>query len=103
MAFTVGVGEILTFVCAISAAGYALIKMALGQFEKRLDEKLKNLDTVLSDVQRLELEIVRTDSRAAQIYVTKAEHDRVLERIFIVLERVESKLDQKLDKDDYRP
>lgn len=85
---------------ALIAGGWTMLKVSLVQFEKRLDEKFKVLDTAVGDVKRLELELLRLDTRNAQVYITRAEHDKVLERIFSLLERLDKKLDGKASIDD---
>lgn len=97
MNFTIGLPELIGFVATLVGAGWALMRMSFNQFERRLDEKFKLLDTAVNDVKRLELDIVRTDTRNAQIYITKIDHDKILERIFSVLERMDKKLDGKAD------
>src|SRR4030066_2406336 len=95
MEFHLGLPEILGFAITMVGAGWTLLKMSLSQFEKRLDERFKLLDVAVNDVKRLELDIVRSDTRNAQPYVTQANHDKILERIFKVLESMEAKLDVK--------
>ena len=100
MEFHLGLPEILGFAITMVGAGWTLLKMSLSQFEKRLDERFKLLDVAVNDVKRLELDIVRSDTRNAQTYVTQANHDKILERIFKVLESVDSKLDVKANSAD---
>jgi hypothetical protein len=100
MLFTVGFGEVLTLVGLLAAGVWVLIKISFSQFEKRLDEKFLKLDAATSQIQKLELEIVRNDARAAQIYVTKADSDKALERIFMVLERIEGCLAVKISREE---
>src|SRR3990167_2781183 len=95
MEFHLGLPELLGFAVTIVGGGWTLMKLTLSQFEKRLDERFKLLDVAVNDVKRLELDIVRSDTRNAQTYVTQANHDKILERIFKVLESMESKLDFK--------
>lgn len=97
MEFHIGLAELIAFSVALCGAGWVLLKVSLNQFEKRLDEKFKTLDSAVGDVKRLELELVRSDTRNAQLYMTKHDHDKVLERIFTSLERMEKKLDGKAD------
>ncbi|MDI1362501.1 hypothetical protein [Methylotenera sp.] len=98
--FTIGMPEVLGFVITLIGAGWALIKLSLNQFEKRLDDKLKNLDVAVSEIKRLELEIVRNDAKAAQTYVTIIGHDKSLERIFDMLGRIEASLSNKISRDE---
>ena len=100
MEFHLGLPELIGFAVTIVGGGWTLMKMSLSQFEKRLDERFKLLDMAVNDVKRLELDIVRSDTRNAQTYVTQANHDKILERIFKVLESMESKLDVKANSAD---
>ncbi len=100
MTFTIGLAEILGFVFALTGAGWTLIKISLGQFEKRLDEKLLTLDRAVGEIKRLELEIMRSDMKAAQTYPTKAENEKTLDRIFMALEKIESCMVVKITRDD---
>ena len=100
MEFHLGLPELVGFAVTIVGGGWTLMKMSLSQFEKRLDERFKLLDLAVNDVKRLELDIVRSDTRNAQTYVTQANHDKILERIFKVLESVDSKLDVKANSAD---
>lgn len=100
MNFTVGMAELVGFGLVIVGGFWTLLKLSLNQFEKRLDERFKLLDTAVNDVKRLELDIVRSDTRNAQTYVTQASHDKVLERIFVVLESMDKKLSGKADAAD---
>jgi Icc-related predicted phosphoesterase len=100
MEFHLGMLELMGFAATIVGAGWTLLKISLTQFEKRLDERFKLLDVAVGDVKRLELDIVRSDTRNAQMYVTKSDHDRILERIFKVLESMEAKLDVKANSAD---
>lgn len=100
MLFSIGLGEVLAFVCTLITAAWVLIKMSLTQFEKRLDGKLATLDLAVNEIKRLELEIVRNDARAAQTYSTKDENSKSLERIFGVLERMESCLHLKISREE---
>jgi len=100
MEFHLGLPELVGFAVTIVGGGWTLMKMSLSQFEKRLDERFKLLDMAVNDVKRLELDIVRSDTRNAQTYVTQANHDKILERIFKVLESMEAKLDVKANSAD---
>lgn len=97
MNFTVGFAELIGFGITLVGGGWTLLKLSLNQFEKRLDERFKLLDTAVQDVKRLELEIVRSDTRNAQLYITRSEQKDVLERIFGMLNTIEHKLDAKVD------
>lgn len=100
MELHVGVPELLAFSAVLIGGGWTLLKLSLNQFESRLDEKFKTLDMAVQDVKRLELETVRSETRNAQLYVTKADHDKILERIFRVLESMDAKLSNKPDKEE---
>lgn len=102
MNFTVGLTELIGFGITLVAGGWTLLKMSLNQFERRLDEKFKLLDCAVQDVKRLELEIVRTDTKNSQIYVTRQEHDKVLERIFQVLDKMDKKIDANAVRSEVR-
>ena len=93
MELHVGIPELLAFSVTLIGGGWTLLKLSLNQFENRLDEKFKTLDTAVQDVKRLELEGVRAETRNAQTYVTQVAHDKILERIFKVLESMDVKLD----------
>lgn len=100
MNFTVGLAELIGFGLTLVGGGWTLLKLSLNQFEKRLDERFKLLDLAVSDVKRLELDIVRSDTRNAQTYMTQANHDKMLERIFKILESMDAKLSGKADAAD---
>jgi len=100
MEFQLGLPEIIAFVLANIGGGWALLRISFAQFELRLDDRFELLDNAMADVKRIELEIVRADTRNAQTYVTQTSHDKVLERIFNVLSSMEQKLDGKADAAD---
>jgi len=100
MEFQLGLPEIIAFVLANIGGGWALLRLSFAQFELRLDDRFELLDNAMADVKRIELEIVRADTRNAQTYVTQTSHDKVLERIFNVLSSMEQKLDGKADAAD---
>ena len=100
MEFQLGLPEIIAFVLANIGGGWALLRLSFAQFELRLDDRFELLDNAMADVKRIELEIVRADTRNAQTYVTQTNHDKALERIFNVLSSMEQKLDGKADAAD---
>jgi len=100
MEFQLGLPEIIAFVLANIGGGWALLRLSFAQFELRLDDRFELLDNAMADVKRIELEIVRADTRNAQTYVTQTSHDKVLERIFNVLSSMEQKLDGKANAAD---
>jgi len=100
MIFSIGLGEVLSFAVVLIGAGWGLIKLTFNQFEKRLDEKLVTLDLAVTEIKRLEIEIIRNDARAAQLYATKTENEKSLERIFTVLARVESCMHLKISREE---
>ena len=100
MEFQLGLIELISFAVANIGGGWALLRISFSQFEMRLDDRFKLLDKAVNDVKRIELEIVRADTRNAQTYVTQANHDKVLERIFNVLSSMEQKLDGKANAAD---
>ena len=100
MEFQLGLIELISFAVANIGGGWALLRISFSQFEMRLDDRFKLLDKAVNDVKRIELEIVRADTRNAQTYVTQTNHDKVLERIFNVLLSMEQKLDGKANAAD---
>jgi len=100
MEFQLGLIELISFAVANIGGGWALLRISFSQFEMRLDDRFKLLDNAVNDVKRIELEIVRADTRNAQTYVTQTNHDKVLERIFNVLLSMEQKLDGKANAAD---
>ena len=100
MEFQLGLPEIIAFVLANIGGGWALLRISFSQFELRLNDRFELLDNAMADVKRIELEVVRADTRNAQTYVTQANHDKVLERIFNVLSSMERKLDGKANAAD---
>jgi uncharacterized membrane protein YhiD involved in acid resistance len=100
MNFTVGIGELVGLGLAVVGGFWTLLRISLAQFESRLSEKFKLLDSAVNDVKRIELDLVRSDTRNAQTYVTQASHDKILERIFTVLESMDNKLGSKADAAD---
>ena len=100
MEFQLGLPELIAFALANIGGGWALLRLSFAQFELRIKDQFKLLDKAVNDVKRIELEIVRADTRNAQTYVTQANHDKVLERIFNVLSSMEQKLDGKANADD---
>jgi len=100
MEFQLGLPEIIAFVLANIGGGWALLRISFSQFELRLNDRFELLDNAMADVKRIELEVVRADTRNAQTYVTQANHDKVLERIFNVLSSMEQKLDGKANAAD---
>jgi len=100
MEFQLGLTELIAFALANIGGGWALLRLSFAQFELRLNDRFELLDNAMDDVKRIELEVVRADTRNAQTYVTQASHDKVLERIFNVLSSMEQKLDGKADAAD---
>ena len=100
MEFQLGLIELIAFAVANIGGGWALLRISFTQFELRIKDQFKLLDKAVNDVKRIELEIVRADTRNAQTYVTQTSHDKVLERIFNVLSSMEQKLDGKADAAD---
>jgi hypothetical protein len=102
-----GIGEIVAVLSAVIGIGWGLMKVSFAQFEKRLDTKFAAIDTLLLDVKKLELEQVRRDGVYAQQFASKDElrssldkHDKVVERIFSLLQTMSDKLDNKIGRDD---
>ena len=100
MEFQLGLTELIAFVLANIGGGWALLRISFTQFELRIKDQFKLLDKAVNDVKRIELEIVRADTRNAQTYVTQTSHDKGLERIFNVLSSMEQKLDGKANAAD---
>jgi len=101
MEFQLGLTELIAFAVANIGGGWALLRLSFAQFELRLNDRFELLDDAMADVKRIELEVVRADTRNAQTYVTQASHDKVLERIFNVLSSMEQKLDGKANAADF--
>lgn len=114
MNVSLGFGEILSILIAITGFAWALLKVTIGQFERRLDvkfdsidKKFSALDNLVLEVKKLEIEQLRRDNQYTEKFVTKAEmdscqvkHDKVVERIFSLLEVMNNKLDNKVNKAD---
>jgi len=100
MEFQLGLPELIAFALANIGGGWALLRLSFAQFEQRLNDRFELLDNAMADVKRIELEVVRADTRNAQTYVTQTNHDKVLERIFNVLSSMEQKLDGKANAAD---
>lgn len=100
MVFTLGMSEILSFVAVLISAGWLLISLTFKQFEKRLDEKLETLDKAVSEIKRLEIELIRNDAKAAQTYSTKLDQEKALERIFNMLEHINNALASKISREE---
>ena len=100
MEFQLGLIELIALAGANIGGGWALLKISFAQFEQRLNDRFELLDNAMADVKRIELEVVRADTRNAQTYVTQTNHDKVLERIFNVLLSMEQKLDGKANAAD---
>lgn len=114
VSLSIGAGEILSILIAITGFAWALLKVTIGQFERRLDikfdsidKKFSALDGLVLEVKKLEIEQLRKDNQYTEKFVTKAEmdscqvkHDKIVERIFKLLETMNDKLDNKVDKDD---
>jgi hypothetical protein len=104
---TLGAGEIIAILGAIVTLAWALLKVTINQFEKRLDIKFNSLDSLVLEVKKLEIEQLRRDNQYSEKFVTKAEmdscqvkHDKVVERIFALLQTMSDKLDNKANKVD---
>lgn len=98
-------GDLLSAVIALILAWGGIMKWLFSAHEQRMNEKLKPINDVLHDVKRLELDLIRVDSKIAITYATKEElvraedkHSKVIERIFALLQVMNDKLDQKADK-----
>ena len=104
---SLGAGEIIAILGAIVTLAWALLKVTISQFEKRLDIKFNSLDSLVLEVKKLEIEQLRRDNQYTEKFVTKAEmdncqvkHDKIVERIFKLLETMNDKLDNKVNKSD---
>lgn len=107
MQIELGAGEVISILIAIVGLAWTLLKVTISQFEKRLDTKFSALDNLLLDVKKLEIEQLRRDNYYSEKYVTKAEmdscqvkHDKIVERIFTLLQSMNDKLDSKVNKTD---
>jgi hypothetical protein len=114
MAIQVEAYQLFMIVGSLLGAGWVLLQIAFGQFEKRLDIKfdgqstrISNLENTASRIQQLELESARRDSSMALHYVLREEYriDQVeikqqLNQIFQLLREMSDKLDNKVGKQD---
>lgn len=112
MNVSLGAGEILSILIAVTGFAWALLKVTISQFEKRLDVKFDSIDKKFSaldglvlEVKKLEIEQLRRDNQYTEKFVTKAEmdscqvkHDKIVERIFKLLESMNDKLDSKVSR-----
>lgn len=117
----IGVGELAGSVIAIIGAGWVLLQLAFRQFEKRLDDKfdaqsreisaqsakISVLEQISNEVKRLELENIRVESRSNITFATKEEliraiekNEKTIERVFNVLQKIDEKIEGKIDRDD---
>ena len=97
---TLGFDEFFGLLAAFVGVGWALLKVTLSQFEKRLDSRFQALDDTIHDVKRLELEQIRMDGKFAITYATKEElmrvqerHEKTLERVFDLIRSLDEKMD----------
>lgn len=111
---SVGVGEIATVLGGTVGIGWALLRMTMGQFEKRLDEKFSNqtqrmnaLEVIAVEIKKMEVEQIRMEGRLNIVHATKEELSRAeeklektVERVFGILQAINDKLDGKVDRDE---
>ena len=102
------IGELITSLSAIVAIAWALLKITIGQFEKRHDAKFGAIDTLLLDVKKLEIEQLRRDNQYSEKFATKQDlessnnhYEKTTERIFNLLNVINDKIDTKLNKSEY--
>ena len=107
MHIELGLGELLASITTGIGAIWVIVKIAFGQFERRLNEKFTALDGLLLDVKKLEIEQVKRDAIYANQFVHKEEfksyadsQSRTIERVFGLLTQINDKLDRKVDKED---
>lgn len=117
----IGTGELIGATATVIAAGWVLLQLAFRQFEKRLDDKfdlqskeiaaqsakISVLEQISNEVKRLELESIRVESRSNITFATKEElvraiekMEKTIERVFQVVERIDLKIDSKVDRDE---
>lgn len=103
---TLGVGELMGAVIALAGIGFGMMKALFKKHEENINDKLEPIKDILHDVKKLELDQIRLDSKMAITYATKEDlvraqekNDRVIERIFAVLQSINDKLDSKADRD----
>lgn len=103
----IGVGEVLAVLGSVVGFGWALLKLSLSQFEKRLTDKFSAVNGLLLDVKKLELELVKRDGHYSQMFATKDDlqrhqdkYEKTVERIFTLLTHMSEKLDSKVAHDD---
>ena len=114
MELSLGAGEVISILVAITGLAWALLKVTIGQFERRLDIKFDSIDSKFSaldnlvlEVKKLELDQLRRDNLYAEKFVTKSEIesrdnklDKTLERLYGLLSTMNDKLDNKVNKVD---
>ena len=102
MPLSIGFGEIVSIVTISIGAGWTLLKITFGQFEKRLDvkfltqsERISNIEEAAKKIQQLELDTARRDASLALHYVLREEYrvDQVeikqnLNQIFTLLREI---------------
>jgi hypothetical protein len=93
---------------------WILLKMSVGQYEKRVDEKFRALseklsaiDKVLEDVRRIELDNAKRETEMMREYVLRRDflthidqQNQNSKRIYELLEQLSQRLEGKVDKAD---
>lgn len=118
---SLGAGEVLGILIAITTLAWTLLQMVFKQYDEKqdarhkevstqyvsLEKKVSAIDALVLEVKKLEIEQLRRDAQYSEKFVTKAEmessqvkHDKIVERIFNLLETMNEKLDGKVNKKD---
>jgi hypothetical protein len=118
---SLGAGEVLGILVAITTLAWTLLQMVFKQYDEKqdarhkevstqyvsLEKKVSAIDALVLEVKKLEIEQLRRDAQYSEKFVTKAEmdncqikHDKIVERIFKLLETMNDKLDSKVNKQD---
>lgn len=118
---SIGAGEITGILIAIVGMAWALLKIVFNQFDAKqesrfqsvsarfetLEKKVSAIDSLVLEVKKLEIEQLRRDNQYSEKFVTKVDsdanqvkHDKVVDRIFTLLQQMNDKLDNKMNKND---
>lgn len=97
-------GAIWTAVCVLAAGYFALGKLLIAQFNKRLDEKLSLLTTELNKhdtkAKTFEKDLMELRLKLAEEYVRKESIREFKKEILEAIAGLSSKLDSKVSRDD---
>lgn len=112
MQFDLGLGEFVGILTIAIGAGWTLLQLSFGQFEKRLDAKFESqnvriaaIEGIATKIQSIELEAAKSAASMNMHYVTREEYriDQVeikqsLNQIFTLLRDMSTKLDDKVSR-----